>query len=168
VHLLERTTLIKAPRADVFAFFQDAKNLAQITPPWLRLTIEAIDEPPMRKGFRIEHTLRWLVVRLQWDAVIVDYEPPRYFADEQVKGPYKYWRHVHTFEEVEGGTQMRDRVQYELPFGILGSVTNRLVVARQLRSIFDYRNRQIRKIFATGQRAVPAPRERTPPHPTPK
>jgi hypothetical protein len=27
---------------------------------------------------------------------------------------------------------MRDRVQYELPFGILGSAVQRLVVARQL------------------------------------
>lgn len=148
MQLLERTTLIKAPRADVFAFFQDAKNLSRITPPWLGLTIREIDEPPMRSGFRIEHTLRWMFVRLTWDVVIKDFEPPRYFADEQVKGPYKYWRHVHTFEDVEGGTLMRDRVQYELPFGILGSVSHRLVVARQLQSIFDYRNRQIRKIFA--------------------
>lgn len=150
MYLLERTTLIKAPRGDVFAFFHDAKNLSRITPPWLGLTIREIDEPPMRSGFRIEHTLRWMFVRLTWDVVIRDFEPPRYFADEQVKGPYKYWRHVHTFEEVEGGTLMRDRVQYELPFGILGSLTHRIVIARQLRSIFDYRNRQIRKIFATG------------------
>ena len=103
----------------------------------------------MRKGFRIEHTLRWLFVRLRWVTLISDYQPPRYFADEQESGPYKYWRHVHTFDEVEGGTLMRDRVQYELPFGILGAVTHRLIVARQLRGIFDYRNRQLRKIFAT-------------------
>lgn len=162
MHLLERTTLIKAPREDVFAFFQDAKNLARITPPWLRLTIEAMDEPPMRQGFRIEHTLRWLVVRMRWDAVIKEYEPPRYFVDEQENGPYKYWRHTHTFEEADGGTLLRDSVQYELPFGILGLVTQKLVVARQLQSIFDYRNRQIRKIFAMAARSAD-----TPPHPTP-
>lgn len=149
MHLLERTTLIKAPREDVFRFFEDPKNLERITPGWLGLTIREIDEPPMRKGFRIEHTLRWMFVRLKWDVVIKDYEPPRYFADEQTKGPYKYWRHVHTFDEANGGTLMRDRVQYELPFGALGSITHALVVKRQLRSIFDYRNRQIRMILAT-------------------
>jgi ligand-binding SRPBCC domain-containing protein len=152
VHLIERATLIKAPREQVFRFFEDASNLSRITPPWLHLAIRTIDEPPMRKGFRIEHTLRWLVVRLRWDAVITDYQPPRHFADEQSRGPYKYWRHVHTFEEVEGGTLMRDRVQYELPFGPLGAVTHWLVVKRQLKSIFDYRNRQIRKIMASAQR----------------
>ena len=159
MHQLERTTLIKSRREDVFAFFQDAKNLSRITPPWLGLTIREIDEPPMRKGFRIEHTLRWMFVRLTWDVVIKDFEPPRYFADEQVKGPYKYWRHVHTFEDVEGGTMMRDRVQYQLPFGALGSITHALVVKRQLRSIFDYRNRQIRMILATASaRGADSPR----------
>jgi ligand-binding SRPBCC domain-containing protein len=152
MHLLERTTLIQAPRDEVFAFFSDPHNLARITPSWLRLTIREIDEPPMRKDFRIEHTLRWLFVRLRWDVLITDFQPPRHFTDEQVKGPYKVWRHLHTFEEVEGGTLMRDRVQYELPFGILGSVTHRLIVARQLRHIFDYRNRRVRKIFATERR----------------
>jgi len=155
VHLFERTTLIKAPREDVFAFFQDPNNLARITPSWLGLTISAIDDPPMRSDFRIECHVSWLgFIRMNWVTMIRDFEPPRYFADEQVKGPYKFWRHVHTFEDVEGGTLMRDRVQYALPFGILGSVTHRLVAARQLRSIFDYRNRQIRKIFATEQRST--------------
>lgn len=157
MHLLERTTLIKAPREEVFEFFKDPNNLARITPSWMNLTIDKIDDLPVRPDFRIEYHMRWLgVIRMNWVTLIKDFEPPRYFGDEQEKGPYKYWRHVHTFEEVEGGTLMRDRVQYELPFGILGSVTHRLVIARQLRSVFDYRNRQIRKIFATERRSTTA------------
>lgn len=164
MHLLERTTLVKAPREDVFGFFNDPNNLARITPSWMHLTIDKIDDLPMRSDSRIDYHMSWLgFIRMNWVTLIKDFEPPRYFADEQVKGPYKFWRHVHTFEDVEGGTLMRDRVQYELPFGILGSVTHGLVVARQLRSIFDYRNRQIRKIFATS-----ASRSGTPPRPTPK
>jgi ligand-binding SRPBCC domain-containing protein len=154
VHLLERTTLIKAPRADVFSFFEDPHNLSRITPAWMNLTIGAIDPLPIKANFRIEYRMRWLGFGgLKWVTLISDYQPPRYFADEQESGPYKYWRHVHTFDEVDGGTLMRDRVQYELPFGILGAVTHRLIVARQLRGIFDYRNRQLRKIFATAKRA---------------
>ncbi len=153
MQILERTTLIKAPRAEVFAFFEDPNNLKRITPGWMNLAIDRIDDLPVRPDFRIEYHLKWLnVVRMNWVTLIKDYEPPRFFADEQAKGPYKYWRHVHTFEDVEGGTQMRDRVQYELPFGPLGTITHKLVVQRQINGIFDYRNRQIRKIFATAQR----------------
>jgi hypothetical protein len=152
VNILERTTLIKAPREDVFRFFEDPQNLSRITPRWMKLTIGAIDPLPIKPNFKIEYRMRWLGLGLmKWVTVISDYQPPRYFADEQQAGPYKYWRHVHTFDEVDGGTQMRDRVQYELPFGILGAVTHRLIVARQLNGIFDYRNRQIRKIFATAK-----------------
>jgi ligand-binding SRPBCC domain-containing protein len=152
VQLLERTTLIKAPRSDVFRFFEDPHNLSRITPRWMNLTISAIDPLPIKANFRIEYRMRWLGLGvLKWVTLISDYQPPRYFTDEQASGPYKYWRHVHTFDEVEGGTLMRDRVQYELPFGILGAVTHRLIVARQLRGIFDYRNRQLRKIFATAK-----------------
>ncbi|MEO8457889.1 MAG: SRPBCC family protein [Chloroflexota bacterium] len=157
MHILERTTLIKAPRTDVFAFFEDPNNLKRITPGWMNLTIDCIDDLPVRSDFRIEYHIKWLsVVRMNWVTLIKDYEPPRFFADEQVKGPYKYWRHVHAFEEVEGGTQMRDRVQYELPFGPLGTITHKLLVQRQIKSIFDHRNRQIRKIFAIQARSLPA------------
>ncbi len=150
MNILERTTLIKAPREDVFRFFEDPQNLSKITPRWMNLTIGSMEPLPIKPNFKIEYKMRWLGIgRVKWVSVISDYLPPRYFADEQESGPYKYWRHVHTFEEVEGGTLMRDRVQYELPFGILGAVTHRLIVARQLNGIFDYRNRQIRKIFAT-------------------
>ena len=74
----------------------------------------------------------------------------------QTKGPYKEWRHEHTFVEVEGGTLMRDRVQYELPLGILGTIAHRLIVARQLKEIFDYRARRIGKLFAKKEAAVAA------------
>jgi ligand-binding SRPBCC domain-containing protein len=152
VQLLERTTLIKAPRADVFGFFEDPHNLWRITPAWINLRISAIDPLPIKANFRIEYRMRWLGFgSFKWVTLISDYQPPRYFADEQESGLYKYWRHVHTFDDVEGGTLMRDRVQYELRFGILGVITDRLIVARQLRAIFDYRNRQLRKIFATAK-----------------
>jgi ligand-binding SRPBCC domain-containing protein len=80
--------------------------------------------------------------------LIESFDPPTSFVDVQVRGPYRSWRHEHTFEEHGNRTLMRDRVQYELPFGILGSVAHRLIVARQLRRIFDYRARRIRKLFA--------------------
>ncbi len=43
---------------------------------------------------------------------------------------------------------MRDHVVYELPFGLLGLLSHRLLVERQLRRIFDYRGRRIRKLFS--------------------
>jgi ligand-binding SRPBCC domain-containing protein len=150
MYTLERETIIPAPREEVFAFFADARNLAQITPKWIGVRVERTDELPIRPGFRIEHPIRWLGVRIRWSSVIAEYDPPVRFLDRQVRGPYRHWEHEHTFVEHPDGTLMRDRVQYELPFGILGAVTHRLIVARQLERIFDYRARRIRKMFAHG------------------
>lgn len=86
-------------------------------------------------------------VPVTWVSKITEYEPGLRFADVQVKGPYAYWRHEHSFEDAEGGTIMRDSVQYRLPFGILGSAVNP-AVRGQLRDIFDYRARVIGERFA--------------------
>ena len=44
--------------------------------------------------------------------------------------------------------RMRDRVEYELPFGPLGALAHRLSVARQLDDIFAFRARVVRELFA--------------------
>jgi ligand-binding SRPBCC domain-containing protein len=59
--------------------------------------------------------------------------------DEQARGPYRFWRHRHGFEETAGGTIVSDYVEYALPLGALGAITHRLIVGRQLREIFRFR-----------------------------
>jgi ligand-binding SRPBCC domain-containing protein len=61
------------------------------------------------------------------------------FEDEQARGPYKFWRHHHGFEEADGGTVILDRVEYDLPLGAFGVVAHGLLVGRQLREIFRFR-----------------------------
>jgi len=145
---LERAQVIPRPREEVFRFFEDPRNLAEITPKEMGFEIVEIDELPVRPGFRIVYRIKWAGIGLKWVTTISEYDAPNGFADVQAKGPYKYWHHEHTFEDLgDGQTMMRDRVRYELPFGILGAVMHRLVVARQLRRIFDYRARQINTLF---------------------
>lgn len=75
---------------------------------------------------------------LRWESVISEYAENTAFADRMVSGPYRSWYHRHEFSAVPGGTEMRDRVEYELPFGLLGRAAHSLV-RRQLREIFDFR-----------------------------
>ncbi|MCH8051220.1 MAG: SRPBCC family protein [Chloroflexi bacterium] len=146
--VLERETVIPAPRPEVFAFFEDPRNLEKLTPKAMDFSIREIDDLPVKPGFRIAYTIKWLFLPIRWVTIFEEYDPPRGFTDVQAKGPYRLWRHEHSFEDLGDRTLMRDRVQYELPFGILGSIAHRLIVARQLKHIFDYRARRIRKLFA--------------------
>lgn len=89
MYTLERVTLVPAPREEVFAFFSDPANLKTITPKSLDFRITHIDELPVRPGFRIEYTIRPMVLKLRWVTLITDFDAPSLFADVQEKGPYK-------------------------------------------------------------------------------
>jgi ligand-binding SRPBCC domain-containing protein len=136
---LERTQRVPRPRPEVFAFFADARNLERITPAFLRFRIETPGPIEMRPGTVIDYRLRLYGIPLSWRARIESFEPERSFADVQSVGPYRSWRHRHDFVEVPGGTEVRDVVEYEMPLGPLGRLAHRIVVARSLERIFDFR-----------------------------
>jgi ligand-binding SRPBCC domain-containing protein len=132
---------------ETFAFFEDPRNLSRITPPWLNFVIRTPEPLIMRLGAEFDYTIRWLGLPMGWKTIITAYEPPHLFVDEQARGPYRYWKHTHTFEPTPGGTLVRDQVLYALPFGPLGRLAHWMVVGRQLEEIFSYRRRVLLEIF---------------------
>jgi ligand-binding SRPBCC domain-containing protein len=102
----------------------------------------------IQKGKLIDYRLRLRFVPIRWRTLISDWTPNRQFVDEQLKGPYRLWRHSHQFEECEGGTLVRDTVQYRV---LGGKMIERLFVRRDLRRIFEYRYNQLAAIFAAGE-----------------
>lgn len=141
-HLSE--TWLARPRAEVFEFFADAGNLERLTPPWLGFEILTPRPIAMRAGARIDYRLRVHGVPLRWRTKINTWEPPRLFVDEQLRGPYRLWHHTHTFTEQDGGTTVHDRVRYAVLGGIL---VQKLLVERDVRTIFAYREKVLHEIF---------------------
>jgi len=147
LHVLESEQRLSAPLSEVFAFFSDPRNLARITPPWLRFRVYGEAPESLRAGSRIQYRIRWTIVTLRWITRIARWQPPSEFQDLQEKGPYKTWIHTHRFTEHRDGVTIRDRVDYELPFGPLGHLAHRWLVRRQLEEIFEYRRKAIDEIF---------------------
>ena len=155
-HVLEREQLVPRSRRAIFGFFSDASNLERLTPPGLSFAILTPRPIAMTAGAVIDYRLSLLHIPFQWRTVIELYEPESRFIDVQASGPYRSWRHLHEFVEVADGTLIRDRVEYELPFGPLGELGHRLVVRRQLDRIFDYRRRVIDELFGSGTTREPS------------
>ena len=139
--------LTKSSLQNTFAVFEDPYNLARITPSSLRFQVTTPHRVQMRAGAEIEYTIRWLGLPMRWKTLIVEYNPPHLFIDEQAKGPYKLWRHRHTFESTAQGTKVGDHVEYALPLGPLGELAHALVVKRQLLGIFNYRQAELSKLL---------------------
>jgi ligand-binding SRPBCC domain-containing protein len=82
-------------------------------------------------------------VPIRMTSRITDMEAPDYFVDEQVKGPFHRFRHVHEFSQDGGVTTMVDRIEFAAPFGALGRVVEKLVLARYLKHLIETRNRYL-------------------------
>lgn len=62
-------------------------------------------------------------VPLQMTSRITEMQKPDYFVDEQVRGPFQRFRHVHEFSQDSTGTTMVDRIEFAAPFGPLRRVS---------------------------------------------
>jgi ligand-binding SRPBCC domain-containing protein len=148
VNRIEREQLVPLPVGEAFAFFADAFNLEAITPPWLRFRILTPRPIPMARGTSIEYRLALHSLPFRWRTRIDQWEPGRRFVDTQVKGPFRLWEHTHTFEERPDGTLIRDRITYRMPYGAMGALAHRVLLARDLERIFDYRRDAVDRLLA--------------------
>jgi ligand-binding SRPBCC domain-containing protein len=146
VHRLEREQVIRRLPGELFAFFARAENLERITPPWLSFRVLTAGPIDMGPGTLIDYRLRLHGVPLRWTSRIEHWEEERCFVDQQLRGPYRLWSHLHEFVPDGRGTRMRDRVEYALPFGWLG-LLGLPVVRRDLVRIFDYRRAAVDRLL---------------------
>lgn len=133
---LEFSSVVDAPRDDVFAWYARPGAFERLSPPWspMRLVTEASSLRDGRAELALPGGLRW-VAEHQPDG----YDPPRRFVDTigsdgLASLPARVavrWRHSHEFEDVgDDRTRVIDRVQTPVP-------------GAALRPMFVYRHRQL-------------------------
>ncbi len=142
--VLTTRQFVNRTREEVFAFFSDASQLGRITPPFLKFKIQTPLPIELKKGALIDYSLTLRFLPIRWRTEISAWDAPNRFVDRQLKGPYKLWHHEHTFEAVENGTMVHDRVHYVVPGG---AIVHRLLVKKDLIRIFEYRRSQIEAIL---------------------
>ncbi|PBI84247.1 hypothetical protein BSF41_43460 [Flavobacterium sp. ACN2] len=69
-----------------------------------------------------------------------------YFVDEMEKGKFKSFKHEHFFEEENGFTIMKDKLQYETPFGIFGKLFDILFLEKHLTNFLLERNKVLKAV----------------------
>jgi ligand-binding SRPBCC domain-containing protein len=150
VYKLYREQIVKGNIKDIWKFFSDPRNLSKITPPYMNFKILTEDLPDeIFTGLIIEYKVSPVGrIPVHWVTEITAVEKYKYFIDEQRFGPYKFWHHLHLFQQVdEEKIKIIDKVHYIIPLGIVGQIMNSLFVKKRLDEIFDYRAKVISEIF---------------------
>jgi ligand-binding SRPBCC domain-containing protein len=156
----------------VFLFFANPSNLPRIMPSETRTELVTLrllpppavpgEEPRIPNleslagvGSEIVTSFRpfpFLPCRARWTALITEFEWNHHFADiQKKKGPFKRFQHRHEFSaetrEVARGTVVRDVIEYEAGFGMLGDLAQRLFIAPRLKQTFEYRQGMLEKLL---------------------
>ena len=118
-----------------------------LTPPWE--PVEVVDRPPcLKEGAVVTLRVRIGPVPIVWEARHTDFETDRCFVDEQLKGPFRVWRHTHRFKPLgEQQVEMVDSISYRLPGGGLVDRLAEPLVRARLRRMFAYRHQQLVGLF---------------------
>ena len=137
------TTIDKA-----WDFFSSPGNLNLITPENMRFTIKTELPEKVFTGLLISYKVSPVpLIRFNWTTKITGVNEPYYFIDEQIRGPYKIWRHEHQFREINGGVLMTDIVTYEIGKYFFGWLAGKLFVHRKVKEIFNYRYSKLEELF---------------------
>tara|TARA_B100000900_G_scaffold375250_1_gene357098 strand:- start:691 stop:1152 length:462 start_codon:yes stop_codon:yes gene_type:complete len=148
MHTIERTQRIPISLDEAWSFFQNPENLSKITPNEMGFHILSEVPNKMYPGLFINYEVSPLFgIKMNWSTEITHVDAPNYFVDEQRAGPYAIWHHEHHFQKIDGGVEMLDRVNYQVPLGILGKLAHPLIVKPKLEEIFDYRIKKVEEIF---------------------
>lgn len=153
VNKLIYTQKIPAGIEEVWDFFANPQNLAQITPQemHMRITNEE-DIGSLYEGMMISYKLfPFFDLPVKWSTGIIRVDKPHEFEDEQKSGPYEFWRHKHLFREISEGVEMTDIIEYRLPFGFFGEMLDQLLIHNRLEYVFTYRRKKIEEIFGVVQ-----------------
>jgi ligand-binding SRPBCC domain-containing protein len=135
----------------LFAWHAEPAALERLIPPWEHARVIRRTGTLREIGSRVEIRLRMGPVWRTWISEHTACEEGHMFRDFQIKGPFAFWRHTHSFEpDGPAACYLEDRVEYALPMGALGRMVAGRFVRRKLELLFSYRHDVTARAFPAG------------------
>lgn len=134
---------------EAWGFFSRPENLNAITPDEMSFEILSdISGKPMYAGMIVRYKVTpFGGIKMNWVTEITHIKEQEYFIDEQRFGPYALWHHQHRFSAIDGGVEMEDILHYKVPYGIIGTVADRIFVDQKIEEIFAFRKKALERLF---------------------
>jgi uncharacterized protein (TIGR01777 family) len=150
-------SILKHSPQDTFAWHTRPRAFERFNPPWRPVRI--VQAPQALTDGNTVHLKVPFIGNfgISWKLIHKDYQEGAQFCDEQVRGPFQSWRHVHRFIS-EGGSscRMRDEIFFKPPYGI-GLLTP--LIKKELARLFQYRHMVLKDDLALHARWKDLPRK---------
>lgn len=143
---IEMGTFVAAPRERVFDLARSIDVHQRSLEHTRERAVAGRTSGLIGMGETVTWRARHLGVMQHLTSRISGYERPRWFQDEQLRGAFAWFVHDHWFDEVDGGTLLRDRFRFAAPLGPLGRVAEALVLRRYMTRFLEGRNAIVKRI----------------------
>lgn len=148
IYTLHKTQKLPITKEKAWEFLSNPKNLKTITPDYMSFDILSGADKPMFPGQIIQYIVTPIAgIKTKWVTEITHVKEGEYFVDEQRFGPYALWHHKHFINEIDGGVEMEDIIDYKVPLGFLGQLVHPFLVKPKLEEIFNYRQEKLIALF---------------------
>jgi ligand-binding SRPBCC domain-containing protein len=145
---LEFISRIPTDQRSLFEFHTDFRNVQIVTPPFIIMRFTAVPDR-MAEGSRMTVEIRQIFRWMPWDVNVEVFVPHSLMVDVQSgRGPFNKWRHEHHCIERSDGVYLLDRVQYQLPFGVIGKLFDLILFRTVQKLLFSYRHKKTREYFS--------------------
>src|SRR5262249_25031623 len=131
----------------------------RLTPAWQDVLVKGSPKA-LEKGLKIDITVRKFGIPVDCRFSITDLETDKFFADQQVKGPFAFWRHEHKFETISAHRSlMNDDIRYSMPLGEISERFFAVYLEKDLQRLFRYRHEVLKHDLSAYMRNLKHPRE---------
>lgn len=140
------TTKINAPIQVVFDLNRNIDIHKLSTSKSNETAIDGVTTGLINQGETVTWRGKHFGIYFTHKSIISEMEFPNYFVDEMVEGRFKKFCHQHHFVQEKSCTIMTDSIEYQTPFGMFGSLFDKIILQNYLTHFINERNDFIKKV----------------------
>lgn len=143
---------IECPVSALFAWHLRQRAFERLTPPWLDVQVKGMPKL-LEAGLKLDLKVTKFAVPLNCSFKITELETDKLFVDEQISGPFAFWRHEHRFEAIsDERSLMNDEIRFTLPVGFIVDGFAAPFMERDLKRMFRYRHETLKQDLSSYMR----------------
>jgi len=147
--IAEYETHLNCSPAGLFDFLSQISNVPKVTDPKIGISFTSAPDI-IEHGSRLDFQIITFGQVVKSTHQIMQFERPRLVEEQQIQGPMKAWVHRHEYTATPEGVLMQDRVDFELPGGLIGLLLSESKVRDHLEDGFFYREQKLNELITQG------------------